>query len=136
MSRMASLSVPFARVLLILSVIILGGCMAPSHARDVNNQGNLTVGTVQKSIKKGMSGAEVAAVLGSPNIVTTDSQMRETWIYDKISSQVSRSESSGTLILISGSSGSSSRSQRTLTVIIKFDEESKVREFNYHTSRF
>ena len=133
---MTSISVPFRLVLLILSAIMLGGCIAPSHARDVNNQGNLTVGTVQKSIKKGMSGAEVAAVMGSPNIVTTDSQMRETWIYDKISSQVSRSENSGTLILISGSSGAASRSQRTLTVIIKFDEEAKVREFAYHTSRF
>ena len=32
----------------------------------------LTLGLVQKNVKKGMSQAEVARVLGSPNIVTTD----------------------------------------------------------------
>jgi outer membrane protein assembly factor BamE (lipoprotein component of BamABCDE complex) len=109
--------------------------MAPSHRRDVDSKGNLTVGTVQRSIKHGMSSVEVAEVLGSPNIVQNDGA-GEVWIYDKISSQVSTSASSGTIILISGASGASSSSQRTLTVIIKFDEESKVRKFSYHTSRF
>ncbi len=100
----------------------------------------VTVGTVQKEIRVGMSGAEVAAAMGSPNIVTTDELRRETWIYDKISQQVTRSSAGGygTLILIGGSSQSSSlnRSQRTLTVIIKFDEHGMVRDFAYHTSRF
>jgi outer membrane protein assembly factor BamE (lipoprotein component of BamABCDE complex) len=115
----------------------LNGCMAPSHKADVSSEGNLTVGTVQKEIKKGMSGAEVATTLGSPNIVTTDAQMRETWVYDKITTEVTKSESAaGIPLLIFGSSGSSSKSQKTLTVVIKFDEKSKVREFAYHTSRF
>ena len=73
--------------------VMLSGCMAPSHRKDVETKGGLTVGTVQKNIKKGMSGAEVASALGSPNIVTTDAQMRETWIYDKITTEVTRSES-------------------------------------------
>ena len=111
--------------------------MAPSHRADVENSGNLTVGTVQRNIKKGMSGAEVASTLGSPNIVTTDAQMRVTWIYDKITSEVVRSESAaGIPFLTIGTSGARSKSQKTLTVIIKFDEGSKVREFAYHTSRF
>ena len=36
----------------------------------------------------------------------------------------------------SGSAGARSTSQRTLTVIVKFDEEKKVRDVAYHTSRF
>ena len=117
--------------------LILGGCMAPSHRADVETSGNLTVGTEKKNIKKGMSGAEVASALGSPNIVTTDAQMRETWIYDKISSEVVRSESAaGIPFLTIGASGARSKSQKALTVIIKFDEGSRVREFAYHTSRF
>ncbi len=99
-----------------------------------------------------MSGAEVAAVLGSPNIVSTDEERREVWIYDKIATDVAYSSSSGglaTLILGGGSSagggvggsasrsaGAASTSQRTLTVIIKFDSDKKVRDFAYHTSRF
>ena len=126
----------FLATVMVLS-LALNGCMAPSHKADVSSEGNLTVGTVQKEIKKGMSGAEVATTLGSPNIVTTDAQMRETWVYDKITTEVTKSESAaGIPLLIFGSSGSSSKSQKTLTVVIKFDEKSKVREFAYHTSRF
>jgi hypothetical protein len=32
--------------------------------------------------------------------------------------------------------GAKSTSQRTLTVIIKFDEAGKVRDFDYHATRF
>ena len=119
------------------------GCGATRHAAATQGglQGDrITVGTVQKEIKKGMSGAEVAASLGSPNIVSTDEQGREVWIYDKISTDRVQSESSGygSLILLGyeRSSGSSSTSQRTLTIIIKFDNNNKVRDFAYHTSRF
>ncbi|NNG01093.1 MAG: outer membrane protein assembly factor BamE [Desulfobacteraceae bacterium] len=130
-------------ILVICCISCFTGCVATRHAANTQAglQGDkLTVGTVQKEIKKGMSGAEVAAALGSPNIVSTDEQGREVWIYDKISTDRVQSESSGygTLILLGyrGSSGSSSTSQKTLTVIIKFDNDKKVRDFAYHTSRF
>jgi len=100
----------------------------------------LTVGRVQGEIKMGMSAAQVAEILGSPNIVTTDEKRREVWIYDKVSTD--RVDTSGfaygTLIILGGSSESSSSStrQRTLTVIIKFDEEKKVRDFAYNYTQF
>lgn len=129
--------------ILISCVVVLAGCSAAKHAASTQEglQGNrLTVGTVQKEIRKGMSGAEVAEALGSPNIVSTDEQGREVWIYDKISTDRVQSESSGygTLILFgySRSAGASSTSQQTLTIIIKFDHDKKVRDFAYHTSRF
>lgn len=56
---------------------------------------NLTVGTVQKEIRVGMTGAEVAEVLGSPNIVSTDENRNEVWIYDKISSQTVQTDTRG-----------------------------------------
>lgn len=127
----------------ILAALSLTGCSAARHASDTQEglQGKkLTVGTVQRKIRKGMSGAEVAQALGSPNIVSTDEQGREVWIYDKISTDRVQSESSGygTLILFGyrGSAGASSTSQKTLTVVIKFDHDKKVRDFAYHTSRF
>ncbi|MDX1509033.1 MAG: hypothetical protein R3358_12180 [Woeseiaceae bacterium] len=137
-------------VLALLSVVLVG-CGAQKHAADVRaaeEVNRVTVGTVQREIRKGMSAAEVAEVLGSPNIVTTDDQRNETWIYDKISSDVTYSRSSGTIVgLIFGgsgggagigstSAGSTSKTQRTLTVIIKFDENSMVRDFSYHSSQF
>jgi outer membrane protein assembly factor BamE (lipoprotein component of BamABCDE complex) len=116
----------------------------------------MTVGTVQKEIRKGMSGGEVVEVLGSPNIVTTDGEGREVWVYDKISTDATYSRDSGgagIVLLIGGlvgdavagglghgdysrSAGAESKTQRTLTVVIKFDEQKKVRDFAYHTSRF
>ena len=135
--------------------LALSGCMtAAEHRADVETPvGNeLTVGTVQKEVRIGMSGAEVAAVLGSPNIVSTDEERREVWIYDKISTSVAYSTSSGGLsALIFGAgadvggggvgstgrtAGAASTTQKTLTVIIKFDQDKKVRDFAYHASKF
>ena len=100
----------------------------------------------------GMSGAQVASILGSPNIVSTDGNRDEVWIYDKFATDAAYSKSrTGLLGLVIGTSGdvgagglgikthsagASSRSQRTLTVVIKFDGNRQVRDFAYHTARF
>lgn len=137
-------------IVLILIGSTLLGCTAPQHRAAVTDDqaDRVTVGVVQREVSMGMDASEVAAVLGSPNIVSTSENRRETWIYDKISSDVTYSRSSGTIVGIifgasavgggSGSigSGSTSTSQRTLTVIIKFDDYQRVRDFSYHTSRF
>lgn len=130
-------------LLFLCAGLSLGGCMsAQSHKAAVNDDqtDKLTVGTVQRSIRTGMSGAEVASVLGSPNVVTTDEQRREVWIYDKMSTDTaySTSDAYGTLLILGASqqSGAASTTQKTLTVIIKFDEDKKVRDFAYHSSQF
>lgn len=127
--------------LALLTVSLLAGCASASyHRQEVQDDSGdkVTVGTVQKEIKKGMSGAEVAAALGSPNIVSTDEQGREVWIYDKIATDRVYSQSDVTYLkfLTPGSAGAASTSQRTLTIIIKYDQDKKVREFAYHTTRF
>ena len=121
----------FKLLTIVLFISSLLGC---THGVEESN--NLTVGTVQKEIKNGMSGAEVASALGSPNIVSTDDDGNEVWIYDKISSSVSTSSTYGTLILIGGSNRRRNSQQKTLTVIINFDENKRVKDFKYHTSRF
>jgi len=140
---------------IILSGLLLSGCMSAGQHREAvqdNTTDKMTVGKVQREIRVGMSGADVAQVLGSPNIVSTDEERREVWIYDKIATDTAYSSSSGgvsALILgisdslaggvapgYSQGSGATSKSQRTLTVIIKFGTDKKVRDFAYHTSRF
>jgi outer membrane protein assembly factor BamE (lipoprotein component of BamABCDE complex) len=137
--RILTFLAPFA----LSAVAALSGCGAARHAASTQEglQGDrLTLGTVQKEIRRGMSGAAVVGALGSPNIVSTDEQGSEVWVYDKIATDRVYSDSSagGTLILawVHGSAGSSSTSQRTLTIIIKFDQDKKVRDFAYHASRF
>jgi outer membrane protein assembly factor BamE (lipoprotein component of BamABCDE complex) len=151
---------PFLLLLCLVASVSVGGCSAQRHAQDVeaaNAAGNrLTVGTVQREVRVGMSGAEVATVLGSPNIVTTDEQRREVWVYDRIATSRAYSTSSGgvsALVLgagpvgnglgaglgsagYSGGAGASATTQKTLTVVIKFDGQGLVRDFAYHTSTF
>lgn len=126
-----------------LSIFPLIGCGGAAYHNSQIQQAseqNLSVGTVQREIKVGMSSAEVISILGSPNIVTTDEERREVWIYDKVSTQTAYSTSGigGSILILGGSSSSGAKSttQKTLTVIIKFNAQSKVRDFAYHTSKF
>ncbi len=152
--------VRFVKVIVVgLAVLTLAGCMsAQEHKAAVQSeQGDrLTVGKVQREIRVGMSGGDVAAALGSPNIVSTDEKGREVWIYDKIATDKVYSTSSGgvSALILGGalvgsglagggvgpyygsSAGASSTSQRTLTIIVKFDHDKLVRDFAYHSSTF
>jgi len=127
-------------ILIVSTIFFLNGCAAASYHRgEVRDDtgDRLTVGKVQREILVGMSSAEVIEILGSPNVVSTDEERREVWVYDKIATDVVYSESrAGLKFLTPGSSGAVSKTQRTLTVVIKFDTESKVRDFAYHTSSF
>jgi len=128
---------------LVLGLLFLVGCStASSHMKSVRSDAGdkITVGKVQREIRIGMSSAQVVEVLGSPNIVTTDENRLENWVYDKIASDVSYSNSEGGVWLllgaVGGNSGATSTSQRTLTIVIKFDVDKKVRDFSYHSSSF
>jgi hypothetical protein len=140
---------------LMLAASIAGGCAtATQHRADVQDDSTdrITVGVVQKEIRIGMSGGDVIGVIGSPNIVSTDADRNEVWVYDKLATDVAYSDSQGGVLgLIFGplgsaggvavgggrqSAGASSSSQRTLTVIINFDSEKRVDDFAYHSSRF
>lgn len=144
----------------VLAAVTSTGCMqtAAQHAAQLHSEADrqLTVGTVQARIVKGMSSTEVAEVLGSPNIVTKDQGGDESWVYDKIATEASYSRDEGgyggvlgagatpgTALILGGLTGSYGRAagasatqQRTLTVIIKFDSRHRVKNFSYHTSRF
>lgn len=144
-----------------LALFLLAACQTPAeHAASVRaaqgTDDKLTVGKVQREIRVGMPNAQVVETLGAPNMVTTDEKRRETWVYDKISTETAYSTSSGgvnALILggalvgsglvggaggtgFSSSAGARATSQRTLTIIIKFDEENRVRDFAYRSSSF
>ena len=136
--------------LLAATAALSSGCSASQHRAEVrpDNVDRITVGTVQREISIGMPSADVAAILGAPNIVSTDGERNEVWIWDRISSEVAYSRSGGIVAgLVIGSSGggagggskhagAASSSQRTLTVIVRFDDAGLVRDFSYRTSSF
>ncbi len=136
--------------LFLAAAFALPACSATQHRAEVQDDADdrVTVGTVQREIRVGTPSAEVAAILGAPNIVSTDGDRREVWIWDRISSEVSYSRSSGVAagLVIGGSgggagigsksAGASRASQRTLTIIVRFDDAGLVRDFSYRTSSF
>ena len=133
----------------------LSGCASAQYHRNAvtdDSGEKISVGTVQREIKVGMSSADVVGVLGSPNMVTTDEERREVWVYDKVATDYAYSSGSNTggvgaggIIgatgiggLLGGSqqAGATSKSQRTLTIVIKFDNAGKVRDYSYRQSKF
>ncbi len=116
----------------------------------------MTLGLVQRNIKVGTSQTDVAEILGSPNIVTQDADGLETWIYDKVSS-ITAYGSSGFGVGLGGfgggygsgglggglanvgynkNGGINQSVQKTLTVVLKFDNNHNVSSFTYHMSAF
>jgi len=130
------IALPFA-----LLTLMAGACVQPEPSSPANDR--MTIAKVQREIKIGMSSSDVVEVLGSPNMVTTDSERRESWVYDRVSTEVTSSQAHAGVWLLAltgaGAGASSSRtsqSQKTLTIIVKFDENNKVRDFAYRTSSF
>jgi outer membrane protein assembly factor BamE (lipoprotein component of BamABCDE complex) len=111
-----------------------------------------TLGLVQKALRPGLSQADVAERLGSPNIVAREADGREAWVYDKVSSEKESSRESvgvgggasgaggsfwGLLGVTAGKRSEKARtSQRTLTVVIRFSAAGAVQSFSWHDSRF
>jgi outer membrane protein assembly factor BamE (lipoprotein component of BamABCDE complex) len=127
----------------IISLLLFTSCQpASKHAESLGNgdQERLTLGTVQKKVQVGMSQADVVEALGSPNIVTKDAKGKEAWVYDKAAREVTYSNDSGGVWLIiagySKDAGASRSSQKTLTIVIKFDDKNLVEGVSYHSSQF
>ena len=135
------------------------GMTAANHHRELPQSfdSQITLGVFQSRVKTGMSQGDVAAAVGSPNIVSSDADDGvDCWIYDKISSESAYSASSSSVsgglgvaafplpIIVGGavggssskSSGASVSAQKTLTVVIKFDKAKRVKSMNYHASKF
>jgi len=139
-------------------LMFVGGCISTAEKeQSASKEREMTLGLAQKEIRVGMSQADVAAALGSPNIVSKDSEGNESWIYDKIATEVSYARDTGGVAggAVSGgvvgwmlglaggggaqyskSTGTETQTQKALTVVIKFDENSLVKSLSYHTSKF
>ena len=127
-------------LIIIILLFIFEGCTDKKNLYTPKKDEKLTVAKAQNNIKKGMSSAEVIKIMGSPNIISTDKESNEVWVYDKISTQnTSRDSSAGVGFLpafLLTSTKNNTSSQKTLTIIIKFNNNKQVKDISYHTSRF
>jgi outer membrane protein assembly factor BamE (lipoprotein component of BamABCDE complex) len=136
-------------VYLLIPFFLISCATTQQVAQDDPNR--LTLGKVQQTLKKGMKQDEIVASLGSPNLVTRDSAGLETWIYDKLRTEVSSESSSvgggviggglvgqgilGGAVSASSNTANQIRSQKTLTVILKFKNQT-LTDFSYNSTSF
>lgn len=101
----------------------------------------LVHGNVQRTLHIGeTTQTDVLETFGAPNIATVDGSGLEVWTYQR-SATVEQESSGGDYwwLLVTGGSGGSSgyeQTQRTMTLIIKFDEFDVVRDFRSRSSEF
>lgn len=125
-----------------IAAICLAGCATPPPAPvDVRNSA-LTSGNVSMNLIVGQTNqAEVLEKFGAPNIVTMDGQRNEVWSYQRHATvaQASGGSSYWTIVLVGSGQYAEGfqQSQRTITLIIKFDPKTKiVSDFHSRTSDF
>lgn len=112
------------------AVFILSACQAPLAVipeRLIETK-KITLGDVQASVKVGVSKSQVVEKLGSPNIVSGNSTGGEIWVYDKFSTDAEYSNGFA--------SGVSSRSTRTMMVVIDFDNSGIATSVKYRQTSY
>lgn len=120
--------------------ILLVGCASQTQtpllqSRQIETE-KITLGSVQSRLHEGSSSAEVIAALGSPNIVATNPDKTETWVYDKMFTETEISASGINLPFSSSVSGAKARSSRTLIVTIKYNKAKTVESIQYRQTSY
>lgn len=127
--------------LIALACTSLAGCATPAPAPVDQRNSSLTSGNVSMNLKVGeTTQAQVLEVFGAPNIVTMDGARNTVWSYQRHATvaQASGSSNYWTIVLTGGASQAAgfSETQRTITLIIKFDGSNVVSDFRSRTSDF
>lgn len=119
----------------------LSACASQVPQPVTNRDNQLTQGNVTMNLRVGeTTQTEVLEAFGAPNITTVDGSGSQVWSYQRHAT-VSQANSGSDYwtILLAGGSGSSSSletTQRTMTLIIKFDGNNVVSDFRSRASEF
>ena len=124
----------------LIIVLFISGCSNPPK----EESSRMTLGLVQSVVEKGVNQTEIIKTLGAPNIISKDKQGRETGTYDRISQErLNKSRAGfgfgglfGWLWGGTSSKSTSSRSTKSLTAIITFDDSKNVIDYAYQSLEF
>jgi len=128
------------RTIIALSCLTsLYGCMAPMPVTTRNSA--LTQGNVEMKLEVGVTTkTRVLEAFGAPNITSVDSTGQEVWTYQRAATVSQSSSSSGywTILLAGGGTQAAGfeQTQRTITLIIKFNAKGIVSDFRSRSSEF
>ena len=138
----------FSVIALITLVSAAPGASAAEGPAVPPRGSDLTLGLIQRSIKAGMTTSEVVDSVGSPNLVTRGRNGRESWVYDRLSTETSEEGfhaggggvgAGGSILGLIGVEGGKKKvttSQRTLMLVVTFGADGMVETFTYRSSKF
>lgn len=124
-----------------ISAVLLAGCVGTQTRPTTVRNSELTHGNVQMNLKVGQTTqTQVLETFGAPNITSIDGSNQEVWTYQRQAtvSQSSSSSNYWTIVLAGGATNASGfeQTQRTMTLIIKFDANKVVSDFRSRSSEF
>jgi outer membrane protein assembly factor BamE (lipoprotein component of BamABCDE complex) len=129
------------RIMLLPLLATLAACGADVPGPVDQRNSALTQGNVQLNLAVGQTTkADVLEVFGAPNITTRDAAGSEVWSYQRHATVAQSSSNSDywTILLTGGSRSAAgfAQSNRTMTLIIKFNSKDVVSDFRSRTSDF
>lgn len=129
------------KILFILLTLIIVGCSNNTTVIEPEQKSNLTVGMIKTKIIEGKTTQdEILKLFGAPNIITTNSEGKEVWNYNKSSYQSgAQGKSSGWSLLLAGSSKSSvlsTSSTASMDLIITFNKRNIVETYKVISASF
>jgi hypothetical protein len=139
-------TLPVIALITLMSVAPTASALEGSATAPRGN--DLTLGLIQRSIKAGMTTSEVVESVGSPNLVTRGRNGRESWVYDRFSTETSEEGfhvgggglgAGGSVLGAVGVDGGKKKvitSQRTLMLVVTFGADGMVETFSYRSSKF
>jgi outer membrane protein assembly factor BamE (lipoprotein component of BamABCDE complex) len=123
-------------------VLALGACVTPKTPEPAATSPNpLTHGNVQLNLKAGeTTQAQVLEAFGAPNVTTVGASGEEIWTYQRHAtvSQSSSKRNYWTVVLLGGSASADGfeQTQRTMTLIVRFDARKIVSDFRSRSAEF
>lgn len=130
------------KTLLVALSACLSGCVNVIPPEPLSTRNSpLTQGNVQMNVRTGVTTkAQILEIFGAPNVTTRDGQGREVWTYQRQATVSQQSSQEGYWnVLLFGQTESASgfeTSSRMITLIIKFDADDVVSDFNSRASNF
>ena len=124
-------------LLVFIASVTLAACADPSTTTPVSSKNNqLTHGNVQLILKRGeTSQTQVLEGFGAPNVTSIDGSGHEVWTYQRHATDAQAASENWAIFSRDFTVGFS-QSQRTITLIIKFDENKIVKDFRSRSSSF
>lgn len=132
-------------LLIVITLVVASGCSTTQYGVSATQDAARrdAAAHAERKVILGMGTANIAAVLGSPSIVSEDDNNETIWTYDGIASQLSYARSGNAIVGVifdesyDNSIAKNNRNalQPTLTVVIRFNQHDRVRDLSYYASR-